>query len=403
MHSEKKEERNPAIPVILAEGFSSRLSFGVIGFVLPLFAYRKLGLSLTETGFLFSLNLIAEQLFKPLMGWVAGRIGLKRAFSAAIALRSMVALFFVFATSPWHVYGIRVLHGLSESLRDPSVNALIAENAQKRSIASAFAWYTTAKLSAGSVGRALGGFLLALTFENYANVFLFAFALSILPLFVVTRYLPDGKVRSPIEEEQPAENQVSTGGPNRVLPIAVLGFLIAGTAQMMSSLFPLLATVYGHLSAAQASTIYLISILMVIGAGPLFGWLSDHVSHNFVLLIRGIANTFSSAVYYFFPGFTGLAAGSVADAMGKAAFRPAWGALMAQVSESDGKRRVRTMSYLSLGEGLGETIGPLLGGFLWNTWGVGAMLGARVLMALVAEGYAVFVIRDGRCQMPEHL
>jgi MFS family permease len=394
MQTEKTEERNPALPVILAEGFSSRLSFGVIGFVLPLFAYRKLGLSLTETGFLFSLNLIAEQLFKPLMGWVAGRIGLKRGFSAAIALRSLVALFFVFATSPWHVYGIRILHGFSESLRDPTVNALIAENARKRSIASAYAWYTTAKISAGSIGRAIGGFLLALTFENYSIVFLVAFALSILPLFVVIRYLPDGKIDSPDSAEQPAENEVGEGTTNRVLRIAVLGFLIAGTAQMISNLFPLLAMEYSHLSAAQTSTIYLISILMVIGAGPLFGWLSDHVSHNFVLMIRGMANTFSSAVFYFFPGFAGLATGSIADAIGKAAFRPAWGALMAQVSQFDSKRRVRTMSYLSLGEGLGETIGPLLGGFLWNTWGVGTMLGARVLMALVAEAYALFVIRN---------
>src|SRR5262245_36522719 len=83
---------------ILAEGFSSRLSFGIISFTLPLFAYRRLGLSLAETGFLFSLNLIAEQLFKPLMGWLADRVGLKRAFAAAIALRSLVALLFSFAT-----------------------------------------------------------------------------------------------------------------------------------------------------------------------------------------------------------------------------------------------------------------------------------------------------------------
>jgi MFS family permease len=393
MQAEKKELRNPALLAILAEGFSSRLSFGVIGFVLPLFAYYRLGLSLTETGFLFSLNLIAEQLFKPLMGWIAERIGLKRAFSAAIAIRSLVALSLVFATSTWHIYGIRILHGLSESLRDPSVNALIAENARKRSIASAYAWYTTAKISAGSIGRAIGGFLLALTLENYSNVFLIAFVLSILPLFVVIRYLPDARVNSRSEEEQPEEDKAGAGTTNRVFPIAVLGFLIAGTAQMISNLFPLLAMEYGHLGAAQTSTIYLVSILIVIGAGPLFGWISDHVSHNLVLMIRGIANTFSSAIFYFFPGYTGLAAGSIADAMGKAAFRPAWGALMAQVSESDRTRRVRTMSYLSLGEGVGETIGPLLGGFLWHTWGVGALLGARVIMALIAEVYALFITR----------
>src|SRR5215510_9957835 len=176
---------SPSLLVIWAEGFLSRLSFGVISFALPIFAYKRLGLSLTQTGFLFSLNLIADQLFKPLMGWVADRAGLKRTLTVAIALRSVVALLFALAASPWQVYAIRFFHGGAESLRDPSVSALIAENAKKKSVASAFAWYTTAKMSAGSMGKALGGFLLALTVENYSAVFLIAFALSLAPLLAV--------------------------------------------------------------------------------------------------------------------------------------------------------------------------------------------------------------------------
>ena len=59
---------HPALIAVLFEGFLSRLSFGIISFALPLFAYRKLGLSLSEAGLLFSLNLVAEQAFKPIMG-----------------------------------------------------------------------------------------------------------------------------------------------------------------------------------------------------------------------------------------------------------------------------------------------------------------------------------------------
>ncbi len=374
--------------VIWAEGFLSRLSSGIVSFALPIFAYRHLGLSLTETGFLFSLNLIAEQLFKPVMGRVADRIGLKRGFVAATALRSLVPLLLVFAASPWQVYAIRLLHGFSESLREPSVSALIAENARKKSVGSAFAWYTTAKMSASSLGKALGGALLALTFDNFSRVFIVAFALSILPLYVIARYLsePERMRREP--EKRRAETSRDSSDA-AVLPIAIQGFLIASTAQMITNLFPLLATEYGGLSAAQTSLIYTISVVVVVAAGPIFGWLSDHVSRKFVLMVRGFANTFSSAMFYFFPTFAGLAAGNVVDAMGKAAFRPAWGALMAHVSSFDRRRRARTMSYLSLGEGLGETLGPMLGGFLWHTWGVGAMLGARVVMALAGEIYAV--------------
>jgi MFS family permease len=162
---------------------------------------------------------------------------------------------------------------------------------------------------------------------------------------------------------------------------------------MISSLFPVLATEYAGLSTAQAGSIYIVSVVVVIVAGPLFGWISDRVSRKLALSVRGIANAFSSFAFYFFPTFGGLTAGSVADAMGKAAFRPAWGSLMARVSSGDRSRRARTMSYLSLGEGLGETLGPLLGGFLWHTWGISAMLGVRVALALAGEIYAVLLAR----------
>ncbi|MFN0083944.1 MAG: MFS transporter [Blastocatellia bacterium] len=393
---ESKASRN-AVLVLLLEGFLSRLSFSVLGFALPLFAYRRLGLSLTQTGFLFSVNLMSEQLFKPLMGWVADRAGVKRIFTASIALRSLVALLLVFAGAPWQVYAIRFLHGFAESLRDPSVAVLIAVNARETRLASTFGWYTTAKQSAGSIGAALCGLLLAATGDRYDVAFAAGFVLSLAPLFAVARYLEE-----PARHSGPAPGPPASAAPSGeagkkeksgLLPIVIFGFLSACTARMITQFFPILAIEYGGLSTAQTSLIYAVSLVILIGAGPLFGWLSDNVSRKMVLMVRGIASTISSACFYFFPTLPGLAAGNVLDSLGKAAFRPAWGAMMARVARLNPRRRARTMSYLSLGEGLGETLGPILGGFLWSTWGIGAMLGARVALALLGEVYAVIVAR----------
>lgn len=388
-------ESSGSLYAILAEGFLSRLSFGIIGFTLPLFAYRKLGLSLTETGFLFSINLIAEQLFKPVMGWVADRVGVKRVFTTAIAFRSLVALLFAFSATPFQVFAIKFLHGFSESLRDPTVSVLIAENARKKSLAQAFGWYTTAKMSAGSVGKALGGILLAVFAENYSIVFLVAFVLSILPLLVVTRYVKEPpKADHQNDAKDDSKESIKPNGDVKLLPVVILGFLIAGTAQMIANLFPLLAMEYAGLNVSQTSAIYGISVFAIVISGPVFGWISDNVSRRFVMTVRGIANTISSVLFFFFPGFAGMTIGLTVDSMGKAAFRPAWGAIMAQLAGQDRQRRARTMSYLSLGEGLGETLGPLLGGFIWNTWGVGAMLAVRVVMALIGEVYAVKIVKS---------
>jgi MFS family permease len=389
----------PALSAVIAEGFLSRLSFGLISFALPLYA-RHMGLSLTETGFLFSLNLIAEQAFKPVMGWVADRFGLKRSFTTAIAIRSVVALLLAFAGAPWQIYAIRILHGVSESLRDPSVNALIAENAGKKSLASSFAWYATAKTVAGSLGKGAAGVLLQLTVYSYSTVFIVAFILSILPLYTVARYIRDERrsdkledgIESPVPVTEPTKEAHGVEQrPAAILPMAILGFLISGTANMIHSLFPILAIEYAGLSAAETGIIYAISIVVTIVSGPLFGWMSDNLSRRLVLLVRGASNTLSSLVYIFFPNFWGITTGRAVDDVGKAAFRPAWGALMAYASSFNRQRRVRTMSYLSMGEGLGEIAGPILAGLLWSAWGIPVMLGARVVLALIGEIYAMIV------------
>src|SRR5512144_1118397 len=103
---------------IVAEGLLSRLSFGLIAFILPLYA-RGLGLSIAEIGVLTALNSAASVLLKPAMGWAADRFGLKRAFVTAVGLRSLVSLLLVVAGAAWQLYPIRVLHGLSAALRDP--------------------------------------------------------------------------------------------------------------------------------------------------------------------------------------------------------------------------------------------------------------------------------------------
>ena len=381
---------------LLAEGFLTRLSSGVIGFALPLFAYRKMGLNLTETGVLLAMNQAAEQLVKPLMGWAADRIGLKRAYTLSIAGRSFAALCYALAGSPWQIYSARFLHGIAESLREPSVNALIAENAKAKSVASTFAWYNTAKQTASAIGKTASGLLLALLADNFSAVFFLAFALSILPIIVVALYVREPEVQNrdsngaaAVESDSAVKTPAAPANQPSIFSFAVLGFLISCTAQMIANLFPVLATEYAHLTEAQTGLIYAVTVVVVIVAGPAFGWFSDNVSRKLALTVRGLANTISSALFFFTPTFPGLAAGSVIDAAGKAAFRPAWGSLMARVSGFDRKRRAQVIGHLSLGEGLGEMLGPILGGFLWHTWGLGVMLGVRVALAVIGEIYAI--------------
>lgn len=385
--------------VMVGEGLLSRISFSLVGFALPLYA-RHLGLSLGEVGILVSLNVAVAMALKPAMGWMADRFGSRRSLLAGVGLRSVVPLLLAYCAVPWQLFAVRSIHGLSDAVRDPAANALLAVHGDKRrAVASAFAWYGTARHTGASLGHAGSGLLLSASASNFSLVFLVAFAVSILPVLLVACCMPrdvapdrGGAEEGSLREEPPGEEAAAEEGRDtrpKVLQVAGLGLVLSATAQMLHGLLPVLATEYAGLTPAETGIIYGLSTSVVLIAGPLFGWLSDHVSRQLVLMVRSGANVLSSGIYLVAPTLPGMAVGACVDYMGKAAFRPAWGALMATVAGVDHRRRARTMSVASLGEDAGCILGPILAGFLWSTWGVAVMLAVRILLAVLAEGYAL--------------
>jgi MFS family permease len=382
-----RAERREALGLaaIVGEGLLSRLSFGVVSFALPLYA-RRLGVGIAEIGVLVGLNGAVAIALKPLCAWATDRFGARRSLVVAVALRSVVSLLLVFATGVGQLYAIRMLHGVAMGLRDPAAAVLLAGGAEKR-VASRFGWYQSAKSLGGSLGKGLAGLLIALTGSRYPMVFFGAFALSALPLAVVVLYVHDPEGHAAAAPKPPPR----VGARRRIFAYAGLGLLVAATAEMLNQLFPILATEYAGLSAGQAGAVYLAGSVVAVVGGPAFGWLSDRVGDRPVLLVRGVSNVLSSIAFLVAPNLAGVAVARAADDLGKAAFRPAWGKLMARVAREDPSTRARTMTWLGMGEDLGEMLGPLLAGALWSAFGITVALGARIVLAVVSEVYAMWV------------
>ncbi|MGH3326806.1 MAG: MFS transporter [Streptomycetales bacterium] len=399
----RQQSRNPALVALVAEGFLSRLAFGVVGFALPLYA-RSLGMSLLQIGALATVSGMVAAGLKPVMGAAADRFGLKRTMTVAIALRSLLALCYGLATSAWQLYAVRAGHGLADSARDPAVAALLAEGGGERKVASAFAWYQTAKTMAGSLGRGAAGLLITATGGSYGWVFGLAFLLSALPLGVVARMVrePD---RGPDmrTSHATAQHAAHHDGRRRRTPapdvgrFAVLGFLVAGTSGMLGALFPILATEYAGLTAAQAGALYLLTPGLAL-TGPAFGWLADRSGGRLVLSVRGVSNIASSFLYLALPTWPGYLAGRAFDDLGKAAYQPAWGSVMARVSAADRPRRARIMGVLGMGEDVGDIVAPLAAGLLWSLEGAAAVLLARAALGVVSEVYLWWVTGGSRAR-----
>ena len=166
-----QEDGGGPLGVVVAEGFLSRLAFGMISFSLPLYAHR-LGMSIENIGILLATNTAVAILLKPLMGAVIDRIGVRTSYIVAVGLRTVVVLSLVFAQTPLHLFLVRGLHGVAISLRDPSSSTILAALGGKKAVAQRFSWYQTVKTVAGSAGGFSAGILLTALAGDHAFVFL---------------------------------------------------------------------------------------------------------------------------------------------------------------------------------------------------------------------------------------
>jgi MFS family permease len=140
---------------------------------------------------------------------------------------------------------------------------------------------------------------------------------------------------------------------------------------------------------------YLLGTVLAL-TGPLWGRLADRANPGLVLSLRSVSNVGSSLAYLVAPNLAGVMVGRALDDTGKAAFRPAWGSLMAHVASQDRRRRTRIMAWLGVGEDAGEVVGPLVATVIWSMWGIPALLVFRIVAATAAEVVTVAATRRFR-------
>lgn len=385
--------KKSALLALIADGLIARFGFGLITFALPFYGLA-LGMSYAEIGMLAALRPLTAVGLKPFMGRLTDIVGQRRMYIAAIVGRCVVALFFIIASQVWMLFLIRFLHGATSAARDPAAALLISTYGGKNRLATAFAWYGSAREVGAALGIVCAGVILTASDDFYPFVFITAALISLAGLVVSMFYIPPDP---PHEREASLAPRADDCADNTLASewwvYAILGMAMATTGAMLVQLFPVLAVDYAGLSKAQTSYIFAISLLVTVFAAPWFGHLADRVSRHLVLALRAVLNIVSTVIYWAAPHFGGFVAGRISDDLGKAAFRPAWGAMMAEIAESNKKTRGKTLGYLDTSQSAGEALGPVLAGWLWDEFGIAALFAARIGLSVVAEAYALWVIR----------
>jgi MFS family permease len=398
-----------ALATVLAEGFLGRLTFGMVSFAMPLYAH-KLGISLSLIGVLVSIRTLCVLPLKPVAGSLADRIGVRRVYLLGIFARTLSAAMLLFVGGFIGLMAVRLLQGASAAGRDVASLGVIARDAASR-VGTAYGTYASVKHVGGVAGAGLAGLIIAASGGAYQPLFVIVLCMSVLPMAAAwfgLREEPDsGSASEPEPERVEPDAADDAGRPVRVGRIAdtifvlrelagpaSVGMLVATSAYMVHGLFPILATEYAGLSEAEAGLIYSFSAAFFLVGGPLFGWLIDRYGRIFGVAWRSVANIGSSFMYIAFPNFVGLAAARSFDDSGKGAFRPAWASTIASIASRDPQKSGRRLGVLDTSQSVGEAIGPALATLLWQSGGVFALFGVRIVIAVVAEIMALRVFGE---------
>ena len=401
----RSEHPRLALGLVIAEGFLGRLTFGMVSFALPLYAL-SLGLSLSEIGLIVSLRTVIALLLKPVAGWLSDRVGVRAVYLAGTFARVLAAAALLLVGGLAGLTSVRLLQGASAAGRDVASLSVIARDAAAR-IGAVYSWYTTAKHLGGVAGAGVAGLVLAASAGSFTPLFLLILTLSVLPTAAVWLALKDAPEfeagHRPAPDDAPAPRPGQRSRPAAAFALArelsgpaSVGMLVATSAYMVHGLFPVLATDYAGLTAAQTGLIYSLSALVFLITGPAFGWAVDRFGHTVGVAWRSLANIGSSLLYMVSPTLVGLTLARSFDDSGKAAFRPAWAAMIARIANADQPRRGQRLGLLDTSQTMGEAVGPALAGILWQSGGIVALFGVRIVIAAFAELMALRMARAER-------
>ena len=379
--ADRREDR--LVRAVVAEGFVNRLGFGIVTFALPLYAL-ELGMSIAEIGLLVSAKALLQPAVKPLVGMAVDRWGTRRGYLAAVGFRFLASVALLVAATPLALFGVRLLQGLASAAQDPvSISVLAKGRGERvaRRFSAVYAARDVGKVAAG----VLAGAVLAVS-GSFTVLWLVVVALAAVPLWVVWGFvheLPD-RPEETAEEQVPEEVERILRSP-RLRAIAMLGLFGGLTATMTHALFQVYASEVAGLDAGQIGLLYSVSVGALLVVGPLAGWVGDRRGHGLLASARGASNVVSSVLYIVAPTFVGMLLGRLVDESGKAAFRPTWGALLAQAARRAKRRGGRTAGALDAWLSLGEALGPLVAGLIWDLAGAVWFLVVRAVLGVAVE------------------
>jgi len=243
--------------------------------------------------------------------------------------------------------------------------------------------------------------------KTLVTIFIISTILSACSLLLVAVFIKEKKKEKKKKDKKvdPSKNQDDPPAeqPN-VWAFALLGMALTAPAYMVTGeFFVILAVKLEVTSGALGWIKILAETVTPLLFGPFFGWLADRIGAGKVIALRSIANLLTSVLFWMVPWFAGTALLGLlmgiargVDEIGKAAFKPTWGAISARVSSFNLSRRSKTMGILEAGVDTSDLAFPVIAGAMLQYLSLGPLMLVRAILALIAEVYGHLLMKKYR-------
>ncbi len=346
------------VQLIVAVGFGAAMPF------VSLYLHTQLDVPMTIVGTIMLVSALVASGGRIAGGEIADRVGrrplLLVGMSARVAVFALMAVAIYFHWSVWAVGCVFLLIRLVGATVRPGLTAMVADIVPAENRVEAYALFRIGANAGWAIGPAIGGFLVSV---SYASLFVLTTIASLIGVILVSLFIRES-IQTAETERFALKRVLDVGRDLRFLVFcgwSVLLFMVMG---QFASTLAVFSTQTIGISEAQLGWLFTINGIVVV----LFQWPAARLAARVGIRWGLVLGCLGYALGYFtvglVPGFGFLIGSMVIITLGEVTFSPTSMAAVANMAPA--ARVGRYMGFFGLSEALGWSLGPFIGGVLFD-------------------------------------
>ncbi|OGU36234.1 MAG: MFS transporter [Hydrogenophilales bacterium RIFOXYA1_FULL_63_33] len=357
--------------------------------VLPLFAHA-LHATPAEIGWIVMASTIPGILISYPAGALSDYLGTRRLLLASLVVFATAPFLYLLVKTAPQLMAVRFYHGFATAIFGTVANAAIAERYTTER-AARLSTYSSVTIVGRSIAPFLGGSLISLA--SFHAVYIACAISGVLALGagLLLRDSPPPPTKK-LELPQFWASLTTVLRDRSIMLVSLIEaaqYLVFGAIEAFLALF---AASLG-IPAWEIGVILGVQLVSIVFAKPLMGKVSDRVGRRRVILPGLLIGAVSIALLPFAPSFIGLSMLSLTFGIGFATVTSSTSALVADLTR-DG-RYGSSMGVLRTVMDVGQSIGPVLTGWMVGVAGYGSAFALLAAILVLAALMLRLLLRDG--------